>query len=497
MKNKLIDNFIDSFKSVMPIAIVIMVISFIIDIPNLTIRSFAFSSILLIFGITFFTTGADISMISIGESIGNSLVKKGNKVLILLVSFILGMVITVAEPDLLVLATELTSIPNYLVILAVSLGVGLFLLIGVFRILKKFSYRTIVSVTLCLIFLLLFFTQSEFVSIAFDGGGVTTGSMGVPLIVAFGYGITKIRNDENAKSDSFGLCGLASLGPIVIILLVGLFFKMENSFDTNSFVGSVDIAKRFSTALISSFKEVGMSLIPVLVVFGLSQFFGKKFSKRTFIQIIVGLILSVIGLTIFLTGVSAGFLETGYIIGNTIAGSSSKYLLIPVGMIIGYIIIQAEPAIKILNRQISNLTEGSISEKIINSCLSIGVCLAIGLSLLRVFFAIPMIYIIVPGYFIAGLLMYFTPSTFVTIAYDSGGAASGVMTTSFLLPLCIGASEVLEGNILVDAFGVGAMVSLTPIIIIQLLGILYQRKLQRRKSGSFNEEIIDFSWEAL
>ena len=497
MKNKLVENLIDAFKSVMPIAIFVMFISFLIHIPNHIIRSFAFSSVFLIFGMTLFTTGADISMVSIGESIGNSLVRKGNRFLILIVSFILGVVITIAEPDLLVLASELTSIPNYLIIAMVALGVGLFLLIGVFRILRKMSYRLIVTITLITIMLLLYFTSGEFVSIAFDGGGVTTGSMGVPLIVAFGYGITKIRSDANAKGDSFGLCGLASLGPIVIILFLGLFFKTDSYFDTSTFISNNGILENFIQCFFSSLKEVSVSLIPVLMVFGISLLFGNKVSKIKLIRIIVGLVLSLLGLTLFLTGVSVGFLQTGYLIGNIFASDVHKYLLIPVGMVMGYIIIQAEPAVKILNKQISSLTEGSISEGMINLCLSIGVCIAIGLSLVRVFFNIPMIYIIVPGYFLAGVLMYFAPRMFTTIAFDSGGAASGAMTTSFLLPICIGACEVLGGDILSYAFGVGSLVSLTPIITIQALGILYERKLKVKESNTFNEEIIDYNWEAV
>lgn len=492
MKNRLTDNLIDSLKSVMPISIVVIIISLIIGIETDTIMAFAYSSVFLIFGMGLFTTGADISMVSIGEEIGNSLVKKNNKFLILIASFVLGSVITVAEPDLLVLAAELSSIPNILIILLVAIGVGLYLLIGVFRIMEKLSYRTIVTITLLIIFFLLYLTPSEFVSLAFDSGGVTTGAMGVPLIVAFGYGITKIRSDSEAKGDSFGLCGLGSLGPIIIVLLLGIFFKTDGYFDTSGFVSDLPIIKNLIIGLSSSFKEVCMSLIPVLVVFFVSQFLGNKINSKKNIQIIVGLVLSVLGLTLFLTGVNLGFLEMGYKIGNVITSSSYPKMLIPVGMIIGYIIIQAEPAVKILNKQISDLTEGSISEKMINLCLSIGVCLAIGLSLIRVFYEIPMIYIIVPGYFIAGVLMYFTPKIFMTIAYDSGGAASGAMTTSFLLPICIGAASVLGSDILVYAFGVGALVSLTPIITIQSLGILYDRKLRVKDTVIFNEEIVDY-----
>ena len=495
MKNKLTESLIDALKSVMPIVIVIIVISFILNIPNKTIMAFSISAVLLILGIAIFTTGANLSMIHIGEKIGNLLVKKRKKAIILLASLIVGIVITISEPDLIVLANELSSIPNILLIGLVAFGVGVYLLIGVFRILSKLSFRTIVTISLIIIMILLYFTPQEFISIAFDSGGVTTGAMGVPLIMAFGYGISRIRSGKDAKSFSFGLCGLCSLGPIIVVLILGLFFKVDNFFDTTNFINNSSIITNIINCFIKSFKEITIAILPILVVFLISQLFDKKMSKGESVRIGFGVLLSVIGLTLFLTGVSSGFLEMGYRIGNTFAGSDYKYFLIPVGMILGYIIINLEPAVKILVKRISDLTEGSISEGLISLCLSIGVCIAIGLSIVRIYFGIPIIYIIVPGYFIAATLMYFTPNMFTAIAFDSGGAASGAMTTSFLLPLCIGACVSLESNIMTDAFGVGALVSLTPIIIVQLLGIFYESKLRVKASQKYNEQIVEYAWE--
>ena len=496
MKNKLVENLLDAFKSVMPIALVVLLVSYIIGIPKNTSLSFIISSVLLIIGIGLFTTGADISMIMIGESIGNSLVKKENKLLILLASLILGIVITISEPDLMVLANELPSIPSYLIIVLVALGVGIFLLIGVFRIFKKISYRGVVTFSLIVIMFLLFFCPEEFISLSFDAGGVTTGPMGVPLIVAFGYGITKIRSDKDAKSDTFGLCGLCSLGPVIVILILGLFFENDSYFSTDGFISNLPILEKFIRTFLKCLNDVALCLLPILCVFAISGVFGNKIFQVKTVKILFGLVITVLGLSLFLTGVSAGFMEMGYRIGSTISESDYKYLLIPLGMLLGYIIVNAEPAIKMLIKQVSDLTEGSISEKLINMCLSIGVCFAIGISLLRVFFGISMIYIIVPGYFIAGLLMYFSPKVFTTIAFDSGGAASGALTTSFLLPICIGACVSLNGNILMNAFGVGALVSLIPIITIESLGIIYDYKLKDKKNiKKFDEKIIDYVWE--
>ena len=496
MKNKLTESLLDALKSVMPIVFIIIGISFIIDIPKKAIMSFSISAVLLIIGIAIFTTGANMSMIKIGEKIGNLLVKKRRKWLILVVSLIVGIVITISEPDLIVLANELTSIPNLLLIVLVAIGVGILLLIGVYRILSKLSFRTIITISLLFVMLLLYFTPQEFISVAFDSGGVTTGAMGVPLIVAFGYGISRLRSGKDAKSFSFGLCGICSLGPVIIVLILGFFFRVDNYFPANSFINNSSIIENIIACFIKSLKEISLSLLPILVVFYISQLFDKRMGRDEHIRMVFGIILSLFGLTLFLTGVSSGFLEIGYRIGNTFASSSFKYFLIPLGMVIGYIIIRLEPAVKILIKRISDLTEGSISEELISLCLSIGVSIAIGLSLMRIYFGIPIIYIIVPGYFIAATLMYFTPNMFTAIAFDSGASASGAMTTSFLLPLCIGACVSLNNNIMTDAFGVGALVSLTPIITVQVLGIIYNHKLKVKPSIEYNEKIVEYAWES-
>ena len=495
MRNKITESIYESFKSVIPIAIIIIIISVIIGLPSTSILAFGISSILLMIGISIFTIGANMSMIEIGEHIGNSIVRKKKLYLILLISLIVGIVITISEPDLTVFANELTSIPTVLIVLAASMGIGLYLMIGVFRIIKKVSYRKIITISLLIILGLLYFVPLDFVSVAFDSGAVTTGAMGVPMIIAFGYGITKYRGDIESKSDSFGLCGMASLGPIIVILILGLFFHVDNYFDTSLFVNTLGLTNRFVSKFVSSFRDVLICIMPIVGVFVVSQIVDKHLPKNILIKICVGFILSILGLTLFLTGVSAGFIEMGYRIGSIFTSSSYRYLLIPIGMLIGYIIINVEPSVKILNKHISNLTGGSVSEKIVSLCLSIGVCLAIGISLCRIFLSIPMIYVIVPGYFLAGLLMYYTPKMFTTIAFDSGGAASGTMTTSFLLPICIGACEMMGGSILTDAFGVGALVSLAPIITIQIVGIIYQRKMEKKDNIVFDEEIIDYVWE--
>ncbi len=496
MKNKLMENLIPSFKSVFPVSIIILIISLIIKIPLSVIVAFIISSFLLIIGITLFTTGAEISIVKIGESIGNFLAKKGNKILIIVASLIMGIVITISEPDLMVLSSEVPMIPSFLMIFLVAFGIGLFLSLGVYRIIHRKSYRMIITSSLLLIMLLLYFTKEEFISLSFDASGVTTGPMGVPVIVAFGYGIAKIRSDKDAKSDTFGLCGLASLGPVIVLLILGLFYRVDDYFNTNSFISGLPFVNRVLANFISCFKEIVVALTPIIGVYLISILLGNKITKKNVARSIFGVILTVLGLTIFLTGVSSGFIEIGFRIGNTIAGSEYKNFLIPFGMLLGFVIINAEPAIRILTKQISDLTEGSIKENMIGLSLSIGVAFAVGFSIFRILFDVPIIYILVPGYFLATYLMYYTPKLFITIAFDSGGAACGALTTSFLLPFCIGICKILDKNVMTQAFGIGALVCLIPIIIIEILGILYNYKLRIKETSiNLDETIIDYVWE--
>lgn len=495
MKERLKNNFLDAISSLFPITYLITIVSLFIGVELKFIGSFLISVLFLVFGTTLFTTGADMAMVLIGENIGETLVKKGKFFLILLVSMIIGIIITVSEPDLMVLAKQLTTIPDLLTILSVSLGVGIFLMIAVFRIFKNISFSTILSISCGIILLLLFFTPKEFIPVAFDAGGVTTGPMGVPLIVAFGYGLTKFISGKTGNNDSFGLCGISSLGPIIIVLLMGIFFKTDSVYDHSEFLINNPLLKTIILTFKDSFKEVVISIIPILLLFFIFELFRKKLNKVDCIKILVGITLTIIGLALFLTGVSVGFLKIGYFIGNIITSSSYKYFLIPLGMIFGYVIVNAEPAIKLLNMQIYDLTEGSISPKIINLFLSLGVCLAIGIAIFRVLFQIPIHYFLIGGYLIAVLLSYRSSKIFTAIALDASGAASGPLTTSFLLPLAIGACIGVNGNILSDAFGVGALVSMTPLITIQLLGLMYQYKINKRESTVlFDEEIIDYVW---
>jgi len=498
MFKKLFDDFKESVCSVIPITILVLVISFFIGISTESIISFVISAILLIIGIGLFTFGADLSMSIIGDRIGEVLVRSRKLPLILLVGLLIGFVITIAEPDLTVLANQITSIPNMLIISLVSLGVGIFLMIALFRIIKGIPINKILFAGYGIVLFLLYFTPSTFTALSFDAGGVTTGPMSVPFIVALGYGFTRMRSDKKGHNDTFGLVGLSSIGPIIVILILGLIFNLDSVYDTSVFSSDKTLVSQYLLGFWENFSEIVISLTPILFVFLIFELFNDTLSNYEMRKVVLGLITVLLGLTIFLTGVEVGFMKMGYTIGNVFAEKNMAFMLTIIGTVIGFLIVKAEPAVKVLVNQISELTEGSISKKVVNLCLSTGVCIAVAISLMRVFTGVSILYFVIPGYVVALLLAKITPDMFTAIAFDSGGAASGPLTSSFLLPICIGACMVTGGNILTDAFGIVGLVSLSPLIMIQLLGVVYKVKTKqhnKRMVKDLNEEIIEYNYE--
>lgn len=498
MYKRLCGDFKESIISVLPITALVLIVSFFIGVAIKDILAFVVSTFLLIIGIALFTFGANLSMVIIGERIGNVLIKSRKMLVILLSGLIIGFVVTVAEPDLMVLASQLTSVPNILIISAISLGVGVFLMIALYRIIKGISLNKILFISYGIILLLLCLTPSNFAPLSFDSGGVTTGPMSVPFIVALGYGFTKLRSDKKGQNDTFGLVGLASIGPIIVVLLLGLVFNIDSVYDTSSFYSSEHLIIQFLDAFYKNFVEITISLTPIIIVFIIFELFNDTLSNYDMRRVILGLIASLLGLTFFLSGVSVGFIKMGYLIGNLFVENNLTFWLLILGMVIGFLIVKAEPAVKVLVEQVSDLTEGSISKKVINICLSIGVCFAVGFSLMRLFTGISILYIVVPGYILALILAYLTPDMFTAIAFDSGGAVSGPLTSSFILPIMIGACMALGGNILTDAFGIVGLVSLSPLIMIQLLGLIYKLKVNHyhlKIAKNLSEEIVEYNYE--
>ncbi len=485
MNPKLKEKTLESLSAVLPITGIVLFISvFLVPMELGNFVLFLVGAIMLIFGMGFFQLGAEIAMTPLGEGIGVQISKSKKLWIVLLIGFLMGAIITISEPDLQVLAQQVPSIPNSVLILIVAVGVGIFLALAILRIRYKISLSGMLIVLYAALIGASFFIPKEFLAVAFDSGGVTTGPMTVPFIMALGVGLASLRGDKNSASDSFGLVALSSVGPILAVLILGCFYKPTEALyslaDVETVITTRDVVVVFAKGIPLYAKEVLISLLPIVAVFVLFQIITRRYQIRQVKRIAFGIIYTYIGLVLFLCGVNIGFAPIGSSLGKELASMSFKFVLIPLGMLIGYYIVKAEPAIQVLNHQVANVTDGAISVKMMNRCMSIGVAASVGLAMLRVLTGLPIQWIIIPGYVVALVLSRFVPKIFVGIAFDSGGVASGPMTSTFLLPLSIGVCQAIGGNLMVDAFGVVALVALTPLIAIQLMGLVYQIKTKKQ-----------------
>ena len=408
--------------------------------------------------------------------------------MIVFVSFLLGVIITISEPDLQVLANQVPNIPNAALIGTVALGVGIFLIIAMLRILFGISLNILLIGFYIVVFLMAMFVPKNFWAVAFDSGGVTTGPMTVPFIMALGVGVSAIRSDRHAGNDSFGLVALCSIGPILAVLVLGLLYPSEAAYtpvEIPEMENSQEMIMLFVHGLPHYAKEVAIALAPIVAFFFLFNAFYIKMPKKPLISISVGLLFTYLGLLLFLTGVNVGFMPVGNYIGKMIGSKEFNWILLPIAMLIGYFIVKAEPAVHVLNKQVEDLTAGSIPARAMELSLSIGVASSLGLAMIRVLTGISVMYFLIPGYVLALGLSFFAPKIFTSIAFDSGGVASGPMTATFLLPFAMGACEAIGGpeRIVSDAFGVVAMVAMTPLITIQLLGVEYKFRTRKEREA--------------
>ncbi len=483
------DKFQESLASVLPITIIVLLLCFTVaPIPNNMLVSFLMGAVLLIVGMAFFTLGADTAMTPIGTKVGSCITKSRKVWMIVFVSFLLGVIITISEPDLQVLANQVPNIPNAALIGTVALGVGIFLVIAMLRILFGISLNILLIGFYIVVFLMAMFVPKNFWAVAFDSGGVTTGPMTVPFIMALGVGVSAIRSDRHAGNDSFGLVALCSIGPILAVLVLGLLYPSEAAYtpvEIPEMENSQEMIMLFVHGLPHYAKEVAIALAPIVAFFFLFNAFYIKMPKKPLISISVGLLFTYLGLLLFLTGVNVGFMPVGNYIGKMIGSKEFNWILLPIAMLIGYFIVKAEPAVHVLNKQVEDLTAGSIPARAMELSLSIGVASSLGLAMIRVLTGISVMYFLIPGYVLALGLSFFAPKIFTSIAFDSGGVASGPMTATFLLPFAMGACEAIGGpeRIVSDAFGVVAMVAMTPLITIQLLGVEYKFRTRKEREA--------------
>ena len=483
----------ESLAAVLPVTAIVMLLCITITpMPTGTLMLFLMGAFLLIVGMGLFTLGADMAMMPIGEKVGIQLTKSKRMGIIALSCFIIGVIITIAEPDLTVLAAQTPGVPDMIIILSVAAGVGVFLVVAFFRNLFGWNLSRILLICYILVFILAIFVPKNFIAVAFDSGGVTTGPITVPFIMALGIGLSAVgRNKSTGGDENFGLIALCSIGPILSVMILGLVYQADGGTYTAVSIPDInstrDLWMQFQDAFAGYAIEVATALLPILAFFFVFQIAFLRLRRKQILKILVGVLYTFAGLTLFLTGVNVGFMPAGSFLGSEMAGLSFNWILIPLGMVLGFFLVE-------------DISGGVISQKLMMTGLSIGMSISVGLAMIRVLTGISIFWFLVPGYAIALGLSFVVPKIFTSIAFDSGGVASGPMTATFLLPFAMGACEAVGGDILTDAFGVVAMVAMTPLIIIQLIGLAYKFKTaaQRRKppvAEIADEEILDLSKE--
>jgi len=478
-----------------------------VNISGREIGIFCASAVLLILGIGLFNMGADLAMTPMGEHIGAGLTKSKKLTVLLVVCFIMGVLITIAEPDLSVLAEQVSTVMNStLLIVMVGVGVGLFLLLAVCKIVFKknlsmllmFAYLALFMV--CAVLLELKGEDgSMFFPLAFDSGGVTTGPITVPFLMALGLGISTTVGGKNSNENSFGLIALCSVGPMIAVLLLSATSKGELTYTLPDYSMSAVTGANFGPEVLRILLDVLKALGLIVVFFFILQFSVLKLPKRKIIQIIIGIVYTFLGLVLFLGAATVGFMPIGFEIGSQVASYNSG-IMIALGFVFGAVVVLAEPAVHVLNKQVEDVTDGAVKKREMMIALALGVGLSIGLSMIRVIFGFSLLWYLVPGYIISLGLSFFVPGLYTAIAFDSGGVASGPLTSSFILPMAIGTCSALGGNVLGSAFGVVSMVAMVPLITIQVLGFkaivsrrMRQKLTERRIFAADDEQIIYFA----
>ena len=497
----------EALVSALPITLLVYLLAMLpgFSFDRYEMISFTVGAVLLVLGIGLFNLGADIAMTPMGTQVGAGLSQQKRVGLLLAVCFVLGMLITIAEPDLQVLANQVASVMNgKLLIYTVGFGVGAFLIVAILRIIFKRRLSNILMLFYMLLFamaLMLAVNENlDLLPMAFDSGGVTTGPITVPFIMALGVGISGVLGDRRSQENSFGLVALCSIGPILAVLVLGIFAKNDLTYTVGYGEARRDILNAYLENAGHVAKEVGVALGLIVAFFLLCQFFFLKLSKRQLLKIGVGVVFTYIGLILFLTGVNVGYMPIGYGLGLQMA-SLHPALLVGIGLAMGILVVMAEPAIHVLNAQVEEVTGGYVDKRSMMIGLCAGVGAAIALSVVRIYFDFSLVYYIIPGYFISLALSLFVPPVYTAIAFDSGGVASGPMTSGFILPFAIGVCVALQGEsaVLRDGFGVVALVAMAPLITIQLLGFkaiisnkVKEKRAMKRILQADDEQIINF-----
>lgn len=492
MYKAFLDKLIESFKSVLPVTAVLILLGFYMKVETSVMLMFLLGALLLVVGLALFQLGAFESTSVIAEDIGRYIVKKRNLAIFIIVAFMLGFLIIVAEPSVRVLADQLSIAiqPEMLLVYTIAIGVGLFLTVGLLRILFNISFRTLLIILYTLVFILALVVNQinpSFIPLAFDAGGFASGPLSVPFIMSLAYGISRARGDKASDQDSFGLVGITVTGPIFAILILGLFFR-DISPDA---MNSATVSPTLLEYLVQYTKDMAIAILPFIAFFVFFQIIDFRYQKRKVIKILIAFVYTYVGLVLFLTGANGAFSVMGTLIGGYFANNA--LLLILVGAVLGLLVAAPEPSVIAVNKQVEEVTAGAISSKLMLGAISIGVAVALILSMIRIVTQINLLWFVIPGYVLALVLMFFTPKMFSAIGFDSGSAVTGAMTTAFLMPFAIGAAIALDVDVLTNAYGLVVLASMAPVISIQVLGIVYARKQEVVEDYKGIDDIMDLS----
>jgi len=491
----------ESVMAVLPITLVIFaLIIFLVPSTWEDKLKLVISAVLLLIGISLFTLGADSSMTELGNNIGSTLSKSKKIWFMILCSFVIGFIITFAEPDLMVLATQVAQFSTlssvWLFIAAVSLGVGFFLIFAILRLVLKWKVSIMLTIMYTIIITLAFFVPKEFMPIAFDSGSVTTGPISVPFLIAFGLGLSAVRSGNN-EDESFGLIALCSAGPILSVMILSLFLQTgSGTAVVEESVAQVSLMQDFGNHFVKYLGDVALILLPILVLFILFQIFAFKFPKQKVIKMCMGFVYVYLGIALFLTGVECGYMHLGTIIGEYIGSLDYNWIAIPIGLVLGAFAIMAEPALHVLKKQVEDITGGVLKQKVIVTVICIGVACSVAMAVIQAMYDFSLLYILVPVYAICLGLSFFNTKLFTAVAFDSGGVATGAMAVSFILPMVTGLSTSASSG-----FGTVALIAAFPILTMQILGcaykiVLLKHEKQAKKGKTKKFEIIEYDWQS-
>ncbi|MDR2180081.1 MAG: DUF1538 domain-containing protein [Synergistaceae bacterium] len=494
MKKVLFEKLKESLQAVLPIGIIILLLDVaVVPMPRGTLVLMICGMVILIIGLTLFSLGTDTAMMPMGAHIGSALLQSKNLPLLIVGCFVFGCLVTVAEPDLQVMTKQVPSVPDLTLLGSVAVGVGVFLVVAVLRILFRWRLSHMLIAMYALTFAIAFFS-ADYLAVAFDASAVTTGPITVPFLLALGAGFAAISSGKDSEEDNFGICAICSIGPILAVLITGLFFDSQATgyeLDTPATVmGLGELLKLFGTGFLRSFEEVGMVIVPIAGIFALFQFTYLKLSKTELVKICVGLLYLLFGLTIFLTGVNKGFMPAGKYLGEAMGALENNWILVPICLVVGASVVVAEPAVHVLTKQVEEITAGAISRRTLLSSMAIGVGIAMSLAMVRMLIGLSIWWIIAPICSFALILTFFVPRLFVGIGFDSGGVAAGAMSATFVLPFTIGVCESLGGSVMVDAFGVVGMIAMMPPVTLQLIGVLYNQKMKKAERAISQDEPV-------